>query len=70
MDISTRRVLTQKPVFIIKNSMEAPTKAETTEIFKYQSRNFIFTAQKENKLVLKLGIGTTPPEFYSEIDKM
>lgn len=36
-----RRVLTQKPVLIMKNSIEPPIMADTTAIFKYQSRNFI-----------------------------
>lgn len=43
-----RRVLTQKPVLIMKNSMEAPIRADPNAIFKYQSRNFIFTAKYTN----------------------
>lgn len=35
------KLLTQKPVLIMKNSIEAPIIAEPTAIFKYQSRNFI-----------------------------
>lgn len=42
-------VLTQKPVLIMNNSMEAPIKAETVPIFTYQPRNFISTENPNKK---------------------
>jgi len=47
-----RKFLTQKPVLTMKNSIEAPTNADATPIFKYQSRNFVFNCTKLQKWLL------------------
>lgn len=43
-----RRVLTQKPVLIMKSSIEAPIEAETSAIFTYHSKNFILAVRNTN----------------------
>ena len=45
-----RRALTQKPVCIMKSSIEAPQRAETAAIFRYQSKNFMASTPEEEFL--------------------